>query len=207
MNALQPFLAGLIALTASVVVPGTPAQFGAYICIDLVEWPNTRAGRWGQLFLLAYNAEGDNALREFIKSHYSEAALNETTLDLELADFLLLRRAVGRITAYSASADGDIKVDALAKADNVGWVKLRFELSPAPPHDAIRVGIVGFASPPAATTSVDYRLWSDLRVLVKSLGITAASPFLQKLRHACSEQAAHEHTNTGHEQAAPSAPE
>jgi hypothetical protein len=178
MNVRFPLLVTVMALTAVVWGPSVRAQFDSDGNVKRVDWPDTYAGRWGKAFFEAYSADGEDALRRFIKEHYSEEYLKEPTIEQELANGpLMLRGVVGKTPVHSARADGDFTIDALVKTERFGWARFRIELSPEPPHELIGMGPYSTAPPPedaapnngtpAGEGAKDYNNWTDLRDLVE----------------------------------------
>ncbi len=152
-----------------------------------VDWPNTHAGRFGEAFFEAYNADGEDALRRFIKEHYSKEYLKETPIEQELANGpLMLRRVVGRMAVHSASAQGDFTIEAIVHTEKYGWAKFRIELSPEPPHDLVGMGPYATAPPPEDAapsngTPVDkeakaYDNWRDLHDLLEQVRRDCGAP-------------------------------
>lgn len=179
----------LVGVTALAVVAGTPfagAQTGGEPEVKPVVWPDTPAGRWGKVFFEAYNAEGEDALRRFIKEHYSEAYLKETPLEKELANYRMLRNVLGKIVVHSASAAGDFTVEAIVKTEKFAWAKYRIALSPQPPHDLTGMGPYSTASPPedaapnegtpAGGGAKDYDNWTNLHDLVEQVRRDSGAP-------------------------------
>ncbi|MGB2986415.1 MAG: hypothetical protein WBE26_11080 [Phycisphaerae bacterium] len=72
MNVRFLLSTGLIALSVVAWAPFAWGQTGANPEVKQVDWPDTHAGRYGKAFFEAYNADGKDALRRFIKEHYSE---------------------------------------------------------------------------------------------------------------------------------------
>jgi CubicO group peptidase (beta-lactamase class C family) len=178
MNVRSLLFTGLIALSVAAWAPFAWGQTGANPGAKQVDWPATHAGRWGEAFFEAYNADAEDALRGFIKEHYSEEYLKETPIEQELANGpLMLRGVVGRVAVHSASAEGDFKIEAVVKTEKFGWAKFRIELSPEPPHDLIGMGPYATARPPVEATSDKwtplgddteaYHHWKDLRDLLE----------------------------------------
>jgi CubicO group peptidase (beta-lactamase class C family) len=130
------------------------------------EWPDTSAASWAKAFFDAYNIEGDDALRLFVKSHYSEAYLEKTPLEKELANHLQLKKIAGRLTFHSASVDGDFSVDIIARSRLFGWMKFHIALSPEPPHDPTAIS-GGPTSAPETESMRCYRDWEDLDDLLE----------------------------------------
>lgn len=181
----------LLSMAALAVVAGAPfatAQIEANPNAERqVDWPDTYGGRWGKAFFKAYNAEGTDALRRFIKEHYSEEYLKETPIEQELANGpLMLRGVVGRIAVHSASAQGDFKIEAIVETGKFGWAKFRIELSPEPPHDLIGMGPYATTRPPVEATSDQwtpagedtgaYHDWNNLRDLLEQIRRDSGAP-------------------------------
>lgn len=157
--------------------------------VKQIGWPDTYAGHWAEAFFKAYNTDGTDALRQFIKEYYSEDYLKETPVEEEMtAGPLTIRNMVGKIIIHSAEADGDYIVAAIGKTENVGWVKYKIELAPDPPHDLMGMGPYAQtdppeditpdqdAPPPAATES--YTEWDDLDELLEHVCSDAGIPGL-----------------------------
>ena len=168
---------------------GARSQNNVGVKIKPVEWPDTYAGQWAEAFFEAYNTDGTDALRQFIKKYYSEEYLKETPLEEELnAGPLTIRNMVGKITIHSVEANGDYIIEAIARTDNVGWVKYKIELSKEPPHDLIGMGPYAQADPPeeiasnqdtlSSATSEDYTEWDNLHELLQRICSEAGIPGL-----------------------------
>jgi hypothetical protein len=66
---------GMIALLGAAWAPSACAQNGREQEAEQVAWPDTRAGRFAKAFFDAHNADGEDALRQFIKQNYSGDSL------------------------------------------------------------------------------------------------------------------------------------
>jgi len=169
------WLAGWVALAVAVQAGSARAQVNPGP--QNAKWPDTYAGRWAKAYLKAYNdADAKGAMRRFIQEHYSEVALQKNPLGQELAGHLQLRKVAGKVRVHTASAIGEFGVDAVANAENLGWVKFRFLFSPDPPHDPTRIGPVAPASPPDQPKPEEYRGWKDLEDLLEKVRRDAAAP-------------------------------
>ncbi len=136
-----------------------------------VEWPATPAGLCARAFFEALNTDGEDALRQFVKEHYSE----ETSLDEEVASHLQLRKIAGKLEAHSATSDGDFAIDIFARSPIFGWMKFRIELSKEPPHDVTAMEARP-GSPPKAEGPKDYRDWKNFRDLVEQVRRDSGAP-------------------------------
>ena len=152
-----------------------------------VQWPDTYAGRWGEDFFKAYNTEGEEALRQFVKEHYSEDYLKDTPAEKELnSGPLMLRQVLGKMTVHSASAEGDFIIDAIVKTEKFGWVKFKIELSPEPPHDLSGMGPYAQTSAPGDEAldkkeqtpeeADSYEDWKDLQDLIELVRQECGAP-------------------------------
>ena len=76
----------VIALFGAAWASSTWAQASAEAEVKPVEWPDTSAGRWAEAYVEAYNTPGRDALRRFVKEHFSEAYLRENPLENVVSD-------------------------------------------------------------------------------------------------------------------------
>lgn len=137
----------------------------------LVDWPATPAGRCSNAFFHALNTDGEDALRQFVKEHYSD----KVPLEEELASHIQLRKIAGKLEAHSATTDGDFAIDIFARSPIFGWVKFRIELSKDSPHYVTKMEARP-GSPPKAEGPKDYRDWKDLRDLVEQVRSDSGAP-------------------------------
>jgi CubicO group peptidase (beta-lactamase class C family) len=151
------------------------------------QWPDTRAGRWGEALFKAYNTDGEEALRQFIKTYYSEAYLKENSIEEELKNGpLMLRQITGKITVHSVRADSEFIIDATVKTEKLGWVKFKIELSSDPPHDVAGMGpYAQIAAPDDAPAGREepvpeahrrYTEWRDLSDLLEQARQECGAP-------------------------------
>ena len=171
MKARTLWLIGFTTLTFIAWAPVAWGQTEAHPGVKQVDWPATPAGRCAKAFFEALNTDGEDALRRFVQEHYSE----ETSLEEELASHLQLRRLAGKLTAHSASADGDFAVNIVARSKLFGWVDFRIELSPEPPHDVTKMAAQP-GSPPEAEGPKDYHDWKDLGDLLEQVRRDSGAP-------------------------------
>jgi hypothetical protein len=121
-----------------------------------VVWPDEPAARRAESFLEAYNTGGEGAFRGFIKEQYSKSALDEEPLERKLADYLKVRRMLGKLTGHSAKGDGDFTLEVMVHSRMRGdWGKFRFELSPTP--NEITVMSSNQSAPPDPKSAEEYR--------------------------------------------------
>jgi CubicO group peptidase (beta-lactamase class C family) len=140
------------------------------------EWPNTRAACFAKAFFKAYNTDGDDALRQFVKEHHSEDYLKENLLEDELAHHLMLKKIAGKLTVHSASAEGDFTIEVIAHSKLFGgWMKFQIELSPESPHDPTKF-MGGPTDPPEAENVQDYSDWNDFRGLLEMVHRDSGTP-------------------------------
>lgn len=168
-------LASLLAFASVAWVPFAWAQTGNDPGVRQVDWPDTYAGLWAKEFFEAYNTDGEDALRRFVKGHYSEAYLQKTPLKEELGAYLEARKSLGKLAVYSVEAGGDFAVDVIARSKVLGWMKVQIELSPESPHDLTNMSPVP-TSPPDAENPKDYRDWKDLRALLEKVRRDSGAP-------------------------------
>ncbi|MHC4695914.1 MAG: serine hydrolase domain-containing protein [Planctomycetota bacterium] len=180
MNTRRVLGAAMIALFGAAWAPSAWAQTDAKPEAKEVVWPDTPAGRWGKAFFEAFNTDGDDALREFIKEYYSDPYLKEHPLEKELAMFKQARMInPGGAAAAAVRADGDFVVVITYHSRVVGWIDLRIELSPDPPHDLAEMKPVrARVAPNAESPNYDDGDWTDLRDLVERVRRDARVPAL-----------------------------
>lgn len=172
------FLTGLIGLPGVTSTAFAGPQTSADVSFRQVDWPDTPAGRWAKAYVDAYNTPGENALREFVTNHFSEAELRETPVNEIVAEYFQPRHmGLERLEVHSVRTDGDFVAAVVAPAKPYGWIEFRFELSPEPPYDITNLNI-GPAPQPAGKISgaKDYIEWSDLRDLVEQVRRDAQAP-------------------------------
>jgi hypothetical protein len=168
----------LLALAITAQEPLVWAQGSSDVGASQIDWPDTPAGRWGEAFFEAFNAEGDDALRQFIKGYYSEAYLKEHPLENELATFRQARMIlVGGARAVAVEGDGDFVVVVTVESSVLGRIGLRIELSSSPPHDLVNMNPVRARVPPNVERA-EYTDWTELHDLVEEIRRDAGIPAL-----------------------------
>jgi D-alanyl-D-alanine carboxypeptidase len=142
-----------------------------------VTWPDTPAGRWLKAYVEAYNTPGREALRQFVKDHFSEAYLREHPLEQVVSDHFQTRGMLSRLDVHSVRADGEFIAALVVEAKPYGWAEFRVELSPEPPHQSVDLRI-GPTDPPdsKAKTARDYNDWKTLQNLAEQVRQDAGAP-------------------------------
>lgn len=140
-----------------------------------VDWPDTYAARWGKAFFEAYNKGEKDALRRFVREHYSDEYLRKTPIEEELNKHLQLKRLAGKLTVHTVSADDDFAVDIVACSELLGWMKFQFKLSPKPLHDPVSIS-GGPTSPPEAVEIENYDDWKELSHLLEKIRSESGAP-------------------------------
>jgi CubicO group peptidase (beta-lactamase class C family) len=179
MNARLPLLASVTILALVAWPTFAPAQTDADPGLNQVNWPDTPAGRWAKAYFEAYNADGGDALRPFIKEHFSEGYLSETPVEEVVEGFFKTRGMIHKLEPHSATPDGDFNVDVIARAvvnsKPIAWLKITIQLSPEAPHDVINM-LMGPAPAPEARKPKDYHDWKNLGDLVEQVRRDSGAP-------------------------------
>jgi CubicO group peptidase (beta-lactamase class C family) len=175
MNTRSLGVVSIMVLVVAVQVLFAPTQDDAENMFKQVDWPYTTAGRYSKSFFEAYNTEGEEALRRFVKEYHSEDYLNETSLDEELTSHLRLRKLAGKLIVHSAKALGDFAIEIIARSELFGWMKFQIELLPEPPHDPITFR-GGPTSPPETVSIKNYSDWEDLCDLLEKVRRDSGAP-------------------------------
>jgi CubicO group peptidase (beta-lactamase class C family) len=179
MNARFLSLVSITTLAVVAWAPFAPAQTDADAGLSQINWPDTPAGSWAKAYFEAYNADGEDALRPFIKEHFSETYLNETPVK-EVADgFFKTRGMIHKLEPRSATPDGDFHVDVVARAvvnsRPIAWLKVTIQLSPEPPHDVANM-VIGPGPTPEERKPKDYLDWKDLGDLLEQVRRDSGAP-------------------------------
>jgi CubicO group peptidase (beta-lactamase class C family) len=152
----------------------TPASDGG----KQIDWPDTPAGQWLKAYVGAYNEPGEEPLRRFVKTHFSEAELTETPV-AEMVRQYFQPRSMGleKLDVHSVSAEGDFIAAIVAPAQPYGWLEFRLELAADPPHSVIQLRIGPTAAPGAdIKTAQDYLAWEDLEDLLGQVRSDSGAP-------------------------------
>lgn len=145
--------------------------------VQQIDWPDTPAGHWAKGFFQAYNTDGDDALRGFIKERYSASYLREHPFEEEVAQFVMARRILGKWPVHAVRAEGEFVVYVTTQSENVGWMDIRIAVFPEPPHDLDEMRPLQRRAP-SETSPKDYEDWTDLSDLVKRVRQDAQVPAL-----------------------------
>jgi D-alanyl-D-alanine carboxypeptidase len=112
---------GLASTEAAAAAPETP--------------PDTPAGRRVQALLKAFETGSPEAVRPFIASNFSEAALEETSLDQRTQRLSGIAQQIGPLEFVKMLPGPDDRTAFLARAGKSGdWLEIGIQLDPAPPH-------------------------------------------------------------------------
>ena len=173
-------IAGLVVLAIIMLQSLVFAQRPPGDGVEQIVWPDTPAGRWAKGFFAAYNREGDDALRGFVKEHYSASYLSEHPLEKEVAQFIMARTILGKWPVHSVRAEGDFVVYVTTRSKIIGWMDIRIALFREPPHDLDEMRPLQRAAP-AEMGPHDQKGqadWEDLSDLVKKVRQDAQVPAL-----------------------------
>jgi CubicO group peptidase (beta-lactamase class C family) len=98
-------------------------------------WPDTLAAKRAKQFFEAVHAADDGPMREFESANRSPESLRETPLEQRVAKARSIREQVGGLEIGKVEADGDFKIDVVARAARLGvWLRFRLIFSPEAPH-------------------------------------------------------------------------
>ena len=170
-------IALMMVLAITALQPLVSAQDSSDSGVQQIDWPETPSGCWAKAFFQAYNTEGDDALRGFIKERYSASYLSEHPLEAEVDQFVMARRIMGKWPVHAVRAEGDFVVYVTTQSERVGWMDIRIALSPEPPHDMDEMRPLQRTAPTEKTPK-DYDDWEDLNDLVKKVRQDAQVPAL-----------------------------
>ncbi|MHC4695927.1 MAG: hypothetical protein ACYTFA_04190, partial [Planctomycetota bacterium] len=98
-------LAGIVAVGGLGWLLLFRAPIDAEVDVNGIAWPATPAGYWAKDYIEAFNADEKDALRQFIKEHYSERALKRTPLEEELSTHQNIKMILGRLGVHSVNSD------------------------------------------------------------------------------------------------------
>ena len=160
-------LAPLLLLTSALAGDG-PAS---------VEWPDTPVARCAKAHFEAHNAEGDEAMRQYLLRHRSPESLEETSLEDRLREFRSIRNQVGTLEVEDVRAESDFSADVIAKSKALGmWLRFQFEVEKDPPHHIIK--FEGRPTRPPEGTVAQYSDWVSLRDLAEQVRSRMKAPAL-----------------------------
>ena len=104
--------------------------------------PDTPAGRIATAFFEAFNSADDEKMRAFESQYRAESALKERPIDDRIVVVRKLRADLGDLVVDGVfeSSDLTLSLGAVAKA-NDEFLRLQFELEPAPPNRLLTIRI------------------------------------------------------------------
>lgn len=107
-----------------------------------VEWPKSVVAQRARAYFDALNADDDEAMRAFIPTHWSPAALEKRPLDERLTQQRAPRAQFGTFTPVGLQDVGDWTITVLADASGAPFrLAFTFELDPESPHYATKTRI------------------------------------------------------------------
>lgn len=99
---------------------------------EQVDWPDTPAGRKANAYFAVDDA-GD-ALRRFIREHFSKSVLKEQSLDGVFEFHSRMRSGYGKVKVHLVRSDGDYAVEVSFTTERTGRERIRMAVSPEPPY-------------------------------------------------------------------------
>lgn len=109
---------------------------------DAIEFPGTVGGRVAEAFIIAFNSQRDEAIRDFNLKHRSAKALKDRSMADRLKQYQELYEAWGRLEVINVTATGERSITVSVRATRPNTpMELEFEFETDPPGklDVIRI--------------------------------------------------------------------
>jgi CubicO group peptidase (beta-lactamase class C family) len=104
--------------------------------------PSTDAGNHVTAYIKAFNADGEQAMREFFLAHTAKDALRQTPVEQRLSRFRQMKARLGSLELTKVLDSTPVMISTLFRSKEGGVVQLDYEFEPNPPHGLLGIRVM-----------------------------------------------------------------
>jgi CubicO group peptidase (beta-lactamase class C family) len=130
-----------------------------------VKFPATEAGKIGELYIEAFNAENDDLMRDFILSYRTEESLVKRSVDERMTQFEQVKGMIQLLEVKQINEIDEKQLIVLSYSEQMKtWFELSFLLNNESPIQLEKFGLKPSQAP--GTEDVGFGDWNDLNQLL-----------------------------------------